>query len=263
MPNSPDNPRQISRRDFLKLTAATAVGAVAAACGQRPFWTPDPEATPVTVPPTPKPPATPTETSVPPTATVTATATKTPEPTATSTPLPELKITLVPNIGGLELVKPEDRGATTTALEEQTRKTTDFYKNYPYRVADGAGGDKPLWEVEISREAVPAWESKGAVIVQSKDAVGKAQAIGIWIDVPATPALPKGGGAIQWYPEHYPFDTNPANPASPAWNRQANTIVYKDAQGKTLAYVNLKTDSVLEGSPVPTLPPRRVQLPLR
>ena len=253
---------RFSRRDFLKLTAATAVGAVAAACGQRPFWTPDPETTPVTVPPTPKPPATPTETSVPPTATVTATATKPPE-TATPTPLPELRIILVPNIGGLELVKPEDQGATTTALEEQTRKTTDFYKNYPYRVADGAGGDKPLWEVEISREAVPAWESKGAVIVQSKDAVGKAQAIGIWIDVPATPALPKGGGAIQWYPEHYPFDTNPANPASPAWNRQANTIVYKDAQGKTLAYVNLKTDSVLEGSPVPTLPPRRVQLPLR
>jgi len=30
-----------------------------------------------------------------------------------------------------------------------------------------------------------------------------------------------------------------------------------------LAYVDLKTDSVLEGSRVPTLPPRRVQLPLR
>lgn len=254
----------VSRRDFLKLTVATAVGAVAAACGQRPFWTPNPEATPRPVPPTPRPTETPT---VPSTATPTetrvpiATATKVPESTATPTPLPELRITLVPNIGGLDLVKPEDRGATTTALEGQTQKAADFYKDYPYRVANGAGGDKPLWEVEISREAVPAWESKGAVIVQPKDAAGKAQAIGIWIDVPATPALPKGGGAIQWYPEHYPFDPKDPNLAKPEWNWQANTIVYKDTQGKILAYVDLKTDSILEGSPLPIPTPEPTAVP--
>lgn len=248
MPNSPDNPRSLSRRDFLKLVGVAAGSAALASCGTPRQRIPDPETTPATVPPTPKPPTTPTETSVPPTAIVTATATKPPE-TATPTPLPELKVTLVPNIGGLDLVKPEDWGATTTALEAQTQKATDFYKNYPYRVADGAGGDKPLWNIEISREAVPAWESKGAVIVQAKDEQGKLQSIGIWIDVPATPALPKGGGAIMWYPRHYPFDTSPTNPASPEWNRQANTIVYKDAQGKILAYVDMKTDSILEGSP--------------
>lgn len=245
------------------LFASGTLGLVAAACGtavSSPTAIVEPDrGTPSRII-TPFPTETATPTSTPtetPRPTATMTATKTPEATATSTPVPELRITLVPNIGGLDLVKPEDRGATTTALEDQTQKAIAFYQNYPYRVADPnvLGKDLPLWNVEIAREAVPAWESKGAVIVQAKDEQGKLQSVGVWIDVPATPALPKGGGAIQWYPEHYPFDTNPANPASPEWNRQANTIVYKDKAGQILAYVDLKADSILEGSPLPTPTP--------
>lgn len=175
-------------------------------------------------------------------------AEQTKEPTVTP-PSTELKITLLRDIGGSDLLSPEARVSTTTALEGQTEKAIAFCINYPYRIADGSGGDRPLWNIEISREAVPAWESKGAVIAQAKDEQGKVRGIGVWIDVPATKENPQGSGVIQWYPERYPFDASAPNLAAPEWNRQANTIIYKDGQGQILAYVYLRGDRILEGSP--------------